>query len=245
MKVLFGIATMSGRVTVQTIASLDSARKLLDREGIESDVTYLSGKSPVSSAKGDILGMFLKLQDFTDLFYIDDDEGFPAEAVLKLLKYDVKIVGGAYPIKDDNHWHYAGMLKHDKGVPIERGDGLLEAENIAGGFLRIKRIVIEKMVVAYPERRYVEYGRESYDLFSPYIEEINGVPKLWGDDYAFCNRWKAIGGQLWIDPNIDFEHIGFKNYKGNYFKYLMKVKERIDNAVSNKNGKAVQCEQTA
>ena len=158
--------------------------------------------------------------DCTDLFYIDDDMEFPEDAVLRLLNHPVKVVGGAYPIKNEDEWHYASIPKMIEGTPIGTEDGtLLRAESVAGGFIRIKRIVIEEMIKAYPETRYVEYDRESYNLFGTYIE--NGY--LWGDDYSFCNRWKKIGGELWIDPNIDFGHIGFKTYAGNYWKYLEKL----------------------
>lgn len=217
MKVLFGIATLSSKVSVPTIVSLDNTRILLDKEGIKHDTLYLCGKSPVSSAKSDIATMFSKT-DFTDLFFIDDDMEFPADAILRLLNRPEKIVGGAYKIKDENIWHYAFVPKTEDGVPVGR-DGLIEAKNIAGGFMRIKKIAIERMIQAYPELKYIEYGREAYNLFGTYIED----GYLWGDDYSFCNRWKKIGGQLWIDPNIDFGHVGTKLYKGNYYKYLEKL----------------------
>lgn len=215
MKVLFGIATLSAKINVDTIVSLENATNLLDKEGIEHDTLYICGKSPVASARGDLVGIFNKL-DHTDLFLIDDDVSFPADAILRLLKSPVKVIGGAYPIKDDKVWHYAGIPKTIDGIPIGK-DGIMEAENVAGGFLRIKRVVIEEMIKAYPELKYIEYGRESYNLFGTYIED----GYLWGDDYSFCNRWKKIGGQLWIDPDIDFVHIGTKKYEGNYHNFLL------------------------
>jgi len=175
----------------------------------------ICGKSPVASARGDLVGIFHKL-DHDILFSLDDDVAFPADAVLKLLKSPVKVIGGAYPIKDDREWHYAGVPKTEDGIPVG-ANGLIAADGVAGGFMRIKREVIEKMVEAYPELKYIEYGRESYNLFGTYITD----KYLWGDDYAFCNRWKDIGGQLWIEPDIDFVHIGTKKYKGNYHKFLL------------------------
>jgi len=232
MKVLFGSATISGKISVDTVVSLEATYKLLDKEGIEHDIIYISGKSPVATARGDIVGLFHKL-DHTDLFLVDDDVGFPAEAVLRILNRPEKVVGGTYPIKDDKAWHYAGIPMMEDGIPIGR-DGLMEADSVAGGFLRMKRVVIDKMIEAYPELEYKEYGRTSYNLFGTYISDNY----LWGDDYAFCNRWKKIGGQLWIDPDIDFKHIGIKTWKGNYHKYLLalKVLQDADKTESGING---------
>ena len=215
MKVLFGICTLSSKINVDTIVSLQNTYDLLDKEGIEHDTLYISGKSPVASARGDLVGIFLKTEHDV-LFSLDDDVAFPAEAVLKLLNSPVKVIGGAYPIKADNEWHFAGVPHTEDGIPIGT-QGLISAKGVAGGFMRIKREVIEAMVKEYPELEYVEYGRTSYNLFAPYIEDKH----LWGDDYAFCHRWTAIGGQLWIEPDIDFVHIGGKKYKGNYHKYLL------------------------
>ena len=52
MKVLFGICTLSGKVSVDTIVSLQNTYELLDKEGIEHDTLYMCGKSPVASARG-------------------------------------------------------------------------------------------------------------------------------------------------------------------------------------------------
>lgn len=39
---------------------------------------------------------------------------------------------------------------------------------------------------------------------------VQGKKTFTTEDYAFCQRWRDIGGQLWVDPDIDFKlHVAF------------------------------------
>jgi hypothetical protein len=37
---------------------------------------------------------------------------------------------------------------------------------------------------------------------------------LVGEDYGFCQRWRSIGGRVWVDPAIQLAHIGHHIYTG-------------------------------
>jgi GT2 family glycosyltransferase len=41
------------------------------------------------------------------------------------------------------------------------------------------------------------------------------------EDYLFCDRFIAAGGEVWIYPDVEFIHTGAKDYRGNYHKFLM------------------------
>ena len=105
---------------------------------------------------------------------------------------------------------------------------IVEAEFLATGFMRIKRNVFERMAQAYPELKYKENVvktmnrkiEEAYDFFGMGIDDTRG--RYTTEDYMFCKRWRDIGGQLWIYPDIDFDHIGRKAYTGNFHEYLMR-----------------------
>ena len=34
------------------------------------------------------------------------------------------------------------------------------------------------------------------------------------EDYAFCHRWRAIGGRIWLDTESRLTHIGSYEYHG-------------------------------
>jgi hypothetical protein len=60
-------------------------------------------------------------------------------------------------------------------------------------------------------------GGQYYALFSNTI--ANG--KVTGEDYTFCNLWMALGNKVWIDPNLSFEHLGIKGWRGNLSSTLI------------------------
>jgi hypothetical protein len=35
------------------------------------------------------------------------------------------------------------------------------------------------------------------------------------EDYAFCHRWRAIGGRIWLDTQCRLTHVGSFEFHGN------------------------------
>ena len=57
-----------------------------------------------------------------------------------------------------------------------------------------------------------------YPLFDYiYSEELK---YKFGEDYSFCIRWRDIGGQVWVDPEIEMGHIGLKCFQGHFGNWL-------------------------
>lgn len=227
MRVIFAIPTHSGLLNAECVLSLFTAQGLLNKKGIEYDVIFLSNCAYLPIARNTLVGMFMKDKEATDLFFVDADVGFDATAVIKILERPEKIVAGIYPLKREM-LSFPVKIKTVDGVPIGR-DGLIEAELLPTGFMRIKREVFESMEKAYPELKYtnsvVDVGNsdltEAYDYFNM---GVGGGYKWTSEDYAFCERWTAIGGQLWVCPDIEFTHVGNKGFKGNYHEYLLRLK---------------------
>ncbi len=231
MKVIFGIPTYDGTIESKCMVSLVKTLHILWEKGIESDVFIISNCTYLPVARNTLVSMFMET-DATDLFFLDADVVFESEGVIKILEFPEEIVAGIYPLKRDM-LSFPVQIKTKDGVPIGKvlegkDEFLIEADYLPTGFMRIKRTVIEQMQSAYPELHYngsfVEISeaaqKNGYDLFNM------GVPvdgKKWTtEDYAFCERWRKIGGKLWVYPNLNFEHIGKKSFKGNYQDYLPK-----------------------
>ncbi len=230
MKVIFAIPTYDGTLESRCVLSLVSSFHLLKEAGIEYDLFILSNCTYLPVARNTLVSMFMDTEA-TDLFFIDADVGFDPLGVMGLLKRDEELVAGIYPLKKDTV-NFPVQIKLEDGVPIGKANGddqqnyLIEADFLPTGFMRIKRSVIEKMYAAYPELKYEgshiavsETEKASgYDLFNMGV--LDG--KRWTtEDYAFCHRWRKIGGQCWVYPNLEFEHVGKKSFKGNYHEFLM------------------------
>ena len=222
-KVVIAIPCHSGLLNSECVLSLLAAQHLLAAKGIECEVNIINGCAYLPVARNTLVAMFMKDKDATDLFFIDADVGFDPTAVIKLLARPESIVAGIYPLKRDLVG-YPVKIKTSEGSPLGR-DGLIEAESLPTGFMRIKRAAFEELEKAYPE---LKYGAtvvntlgadvdEAYDFFN--MGAI-GSSEWTTEDFAFCQRWRDIGGTLWVYPDIEFTHTGNKAFTGNYHKYL-------------------------
>lgn len=202
---------------------------MLTLAGIEWELIRVNGDSYVDRAKNTIMANFLET-DCTDLIMIDSDEQWHPNAISRLLQHPQEIVTAAYPFK--NNWgQFAGnpLIEVVDGVSryagyIELTDGsyLLEAYNVSGGFMRIKRSAIEKYADAYPNDIYLDdfawpprKGRMYTSFFMCDIKDY----VRYGEDAYFSRRMRDIGIKLYIDTNITITHYGIKGWTGNFHEH--------------------------
>ena len=111
------------------------------------------------------------------------------------------------------------------GTEIKINKNLTEVKHIATGFMMIKRPVIEKMFKAFPNTKYTddvhflkgEENNYAYALFDCGVEEGHYM----SEDWMFCNRWKKMGGSIWVDVSINLSHTGTEDYNGSFLSSLL------------------------
>jgi len=111
------------------------------------------------------------------------------------------------------------------GNSIKIENNLTEVKHVATGFMMIKRGVIEKMSEAFPHTKYtddVNYleeheNRYAYALFDCGVEDGHYL----SEDWLFCNRWKKIGGKVYIDVSINLSHTGIEQYNGSFLSTII------------------------
>jgi len=99
-------------------------------------------------------------------------------------------------------------------------DGFVTGTYAGAGFLMIKRVVFEKMRASYPHLQYKaahtmaspSLSSNQYAFFDCVIDEASG--EYLSEDYAFCQRWRALGGMIWLDTRSTLAHIGPHEFVG-------------------------------
>lgn len=205
-------------------------------EEVRVSVELLGNDSLITRARNTLVAAALDIADASHLMFIDADIGFAAAQVGRMIRFDKDVVAGMYPLKivhhDDAVFHRmacgepleTAQLRY-VGAPLPAGereerDGFVTAEYAGTGFMLIKRDALERMQAAYPETRYSaahdratpNESQNLYALFDCLIAPETG--EYLSEDYTFCRRWRALGGEVWLDTRSELIHIGPREFAG-------------------------------
>jgi hypothetical protein len=245
MNVLFATPCYISGVSMNYVASMFSLA--LDSKHVGLPCTlHLHSESLITRGRNVIVLKFLAEEQYTHLFWIDSDIAFQPESVFRLLQADRDVAAGVYPIKRFN-WPEKGLPAgttqrqfEDRYTdypfnPIGHGDipvsghadadGFVEVAEAPTGFMVIKRRVFTQMMEKYPELNYIPDGppdnpqRHLYwRFFDCMVDPDSG--RYLSEDYAFCRRWRDIGGTVFADLQCKLGHLGQHMYHGNLAESL-------------------------
>jgi len=237
--VMIATPCYGGMLFSDFVMSLLSATKTLESFGVRYNIRMISGESLITRARNHLVSYFMA-SECTHLFFIDADIVFPRESIVKLLAANKGIACGAYPVKTlpkidettgESRSRYVVNLEEEIMInEISEGHKLFTVLDAGTGFMMIKRDVINIMQKEYPELKYTsDYDRKLltspspseddplrnnlYSLFDTMHDQENGNAYL-SEDYSFCKRWRDVGGKIWVDPDINLNHIGKHTFAG-------------------------------
>jgi hypothetical protein len=243
------IATPSygGALSSIYVRSLLGLVNLAWTHGFAMQTRFLDGDSLIPRARNRLAAEFLADARWTHLFWIDADIGFEPEAALRLLLAGREVVAGVYPVKSEGwpaeglhaplpagttreqfeaaHARFPANALQAPGTADE--DGFLEVLDAPTGFMLIARSVLERIAAACPELRYTPdahpddpaaHARPHYRFFDVMAEPGNG--RYLSEDYAFCRRWQALEGKVYVDAHSRLAHQGQRTYTGDFGRAL-------------------------
>ncbi len=235
--VVVGTPCFGGLVAQDYAMSLLNLADEGRKQGFGVAVLMLGNDALITRGRASIVARFLDNPVATHLLFVDADIAFPAEQVTRMLRFDKDFVGGLYPAKVID-WQGLAQRFHPQGENLtEAGlvyvgdlcregerrteDGFATATYAGTGFQLIRRNVFERMIAAYPETRFSNVhafppqapSDNLYALFDCMIEPGTGA--YLSEDFAFCLRWRRLGGEIWLDLRSRLVHHGAYSYRGN------------------------------
>ena len=245
MNVMFATPCYISGVTMNYVASVFSLALDSKHVGLPC-ILHLHSESLITRGRNVILIKFLSEESFTHLFWIDSDIAFKSEDVFRLLLADRDVAAGVYPMKRFN-WPAQGVPAgttrqqfEDRYTdypfnPIGHGssrvsayadaDGFVEVAEAPTGFMVIKRHVLTHMMKKYPELNYVPDGPPNnpqrhlyWRFFDCMVDPDSG--RYLSEDYAFCRRWRDIGGKVHVDLQCKLMHLGQHLFRGDLAESL-------------------------
>ncbi|HEX7947095.1 MAG TPA: hypothetical protein VF495_20700 [Phenylobacterium sp.] len=224
---------------------VDSMLKLQDAcrdRGIGLHIDMMGGEALITRGRSRLAAAFLAHKQATHILYIDADIGFPPEQVFRLIDADKDVIAAVCPLKKIDWEKVRAAAKADvadlqaasigyvvrflptadKSVEVE--DGFAKVAYGGTGFLLIKRSAMQRLVDAHPELRAKmgdmgdSLAPEAVMVFDTMIEPETG--QYLSEDYAFCRRWRDLGGEIWADFAARLTHVGHAAYTGSLMQAL-------------------------
>ena len=225
-----------GRVYIQFLRSVLGLQSACEARGVGLHVELLGGDALISRARARLATDFLAHSEATHLLFCDADIGFDPQNALRLLDSGKDVAGGVYPLKQID-WEKARAAAKagladlqaasvgyvirfiptpDNSVEVE--NGMAKVAYVGTGFLMISREAVARVTAAHPELRARldpapgPPATEAVMIFETMIEP--GTGQHLSEDYAFCRRWRDLGGDIWADVESALTHVGHTAYSG-------------------------------
>lgn len=209
-KVFIGTVSSNATVSAYYASSIFNSQRLLKENGIDSYLDIIVNEPLIQLARNKILSLFIE-SDCDELVFIDSDQAWDAEDLLKLINIDKDFVGAPVIFKNSNKYNvsFTEIFEED----------LIKVDSVGTGFLKISKKVAK--AVSDLSEEYTDGEEVNKMAFE--VQTFNG--NILSEDFVFCKKWKELGGDIFIDPSIDPYHIGNASFKGNFKDYLKKQKE--------------------
>lgn len=186
----------SGSYCAEYVESLVATTKDCSAHGIKTLYKQVNGVHWIDIAR-DILAHIFLHTDCTHMLQVDSDLGWSPDAPRRMMERDLPIIGGVYPFRADI-----------ETFPTAH-------HGLQGGFMMIRRDVIEKMHAPLPKYKCAALPWGQMHV-APLFTRIMREDGYTGEDFAFCKRAFDAGYEIHVEDNIDFAHVGSKAWRGNF-----------------------------
>lgn len=213
-RVMIASPSYSGEFPAIYVSALLGTMSLLSDHGAEVGWGLANECPLLSLARARIVTAFLASQA-SHLLMIDADQGWRPPDVLRLLGHGLPMVCGLSPSRREGtpNFMFKPFIDPVSGTALVDRRGLVRLEEVGLAFVLCQRVVFETMVTRFPERlfRVTAEDPPGWDLFPMGRNAQGGFV---GEDISFCRLWTGIGGEIWLDPEVQLEHRGSKIYRG-------------------------------
>jgi hypothetical protein len=208
--------------------------------------------SLVTQGRNLCVSNFLNKKEYTHMIFIDSDISFDPSSVLKLLRCDKDVVSIPYPMKTINWNKVHGRIQEQKDInindlsrsgfmyPIKVEDqqsitvskGIMEVTHAPTGFMLIKKEAILKMIEKYPHLKIkqptiingeTKDTENLWNFFDTWFDQETN--KYYGEDFAFCQKFRDIGGKCYCYVDDFITHVGEYSYEGKFIDELINTRK--------------------
>ena len=216
-RVLLGTPAYGSEVTAQFFFAFSETLRLCLANDIDLR-PLLPTNDIVTHARNKLIHSAIQY-NFDDLVFIDADQDWKAADFLRLLSHPVACVGAPVRKKRDDAELYNVRTKTGpRSIITDPATGLMTSADmcVGTGFLRLSREAVQALW-AKAEPYKVWGDNEEYRWVFDF-RPMSG--ELMSEDTLMCEKLRACGIPVWLDPAIAVGHWGSKCYAGDFPKWL-------------------------
>ena len=207
--VLIGTPAYGSQVHTDFVHSLFGIEAAKDRGLLDYSLMTIGNESLITRARNTIISTFYNKTEFTHLFFVDADLGFPAILLPKLLQTNKDVIGAPVPLKGRDS---KGNPVFNVGKQLSEVDeyGLVEVEHVGNALLMFNRKAAESLCDISDQyspsslTRGEKQTRSQFDVFQVGVE--NGV--YLSEDYWVCHKLRELGFNIHVLTGIQVTHNG-------------------------------------
>jgi hypothetical protein len=195
-----------GMLTESTFMSYIKWSNAARQLGLDWTMETMTNESLISRARNTLTAKFLHNSESTHLMFIDADIGWEPWHLMVMLNADKDVIGGLYPMKSlPVKWCVNGFEGAAEEGPLQ------EVSKTGTGFMLIKRHVFEKLnahPATKPFMNDIGLPVELNPFMKTYFDTAVRENRYYSEDWTFCENWRDIGGQVWVDKRVLLKHTG-------------------------------------
>lgn len=141
--------------------------------------------------------------DCTHIFFLDNDIIPEPWQLDRLLDADKDLICALYPKKQGVLEWVVNYIQGEK----PDAEGRMKVRHAGTGAWLLKLDALRAHIAKHPEMEYTgdpSPTSRRWDLFPMHAEK----GRYLSEDWAFCERWIADGGEIWVDTKCQMRHIG-------------------------------------
>lgn len=226
LKVMLATPTGDGRIDTNYLDSMFEMVGHFNASGAELVWSKEPRNADIALARARLFGQFLH-SGCSHMLMVDDDIGWDWSAIIRVFaaRKDFVAVAGPkkfYPLT------FACDYSAESGeaIPmrVDPESGAAECHHIGAAFALITRACAEKMSAAYDvDLGYDDAaGQPQVAVFNPFVMNR----RYFSEDFAFCKRWRMIGGTVHVCIDVELSHTGAHTFRGALRDHHTKIPDK-------------------
>ena len=236
-RILLGTPVAGEQAAVSYLHTVLNLHRHAMRVGWELEISHRSD-GLVTRSRNAFASQVVADDSFTHLLMIDSDISFDAPVVERLVASGHPVVGACVPLRhvrwdrvaqladteQDPSPQDLSAISHSFAVTFSEGahakalNGFLPADFVGSAVMLIAR---DALVTVAESDQVQHYRPNGWTFFDPFVDDRG---TYLSEDYAFCQRWRNLGGTVFADPTATITHTGPVAITGNLSSTLSVVK---------------------